>query len=315
VPSDWVFATGILGPEDFELDLGNAVPRLLVSSQDRRPKTPPPGGIFAVEIRPEGFGAVTRMELVGRDAAPFHPHGISLVLRPSSSSLLYVINHAEKDDHRIEMFRVEGSRLIAEGAPLKSELFKSPNDLVALQAGGVYVTNSTGKAGLLGKVEQLLGLAWSNVVRLRSDGQWEIAAKGIRFANGIAVNAAGDTVYVSATRGRGIHVFPRNQSTGALGKQASFIRVPSGVDNLLWENPTTLNVTGHPDLLAFVRHYRSAARNAPSDIFRVDVQSGRARLVFRDDGSRASAASTALHYGGRWYLGRVFDDGVASCKA
>lgn len=93
-----------------ELDLSSPAPELLVSSQDRRPRTLPPGAVFAVELLTSGFGALRPLALVGRDAVPFHPHGISIVRRAAGASPLYAINHASPRDHRIEAYRTEGDR-------------------------------------------------------------------------------------------------------------------------------------------------------------------------------------------------------------
>jgi len=315
---DWQAVNGIPGPEDLELDTVSvaARPRQKVSSQ-RRPGTNG-GAIFAVPLENGQFGAPSALPLQGRDPRiPFHPHGINLV---ATERLLYVINHAGQGRHLIEVFDIRELELAYRRTLPETPLLVSPNDLAALPGSDVYVTNDRGKKGLLGIVEALFGPHWSNVIHFRDGMGWQLATEGIGFANGIAINGSGDRVYVGATRERLVHIFARDPSSGRLtpppqGGRSS-IAVGSGVDNLSWEEADSsgewLDLAAHPSLLAFIAYAKGIKKRSPSQAFRVNVVSGEVQQVFDDDGSAISAASTALRFRGRWYLGQVFGDEVVS---
>lgn len=222
-PSCWSLAR-VPGPEDLVLDARHE--RLLVSSQDRRPKPWPPGAIWAVPLDPTGKAAA--LELAGRrDECSFHPHGIDLVESCDGKPLLYVLNHHAPEDRlpergcfaagslrtapsgrisSVEVFEVEGRRLRFVQRLADPEVLTNGNDLVARPGGDVWVTNPP--AGALAQVLEAAGIRMkSRVVRfqcksrrgLRCLGAWEVATtlrkpgKGstavharIRYANGIA---------------------------------------------------------------------------------------------------------------------------------
>jgi hypothetical protein len=311
-------ASGLPGPEDFALDTTSGRgrrPRLLVSSQDRRQRDPngemmEAGAIYAVPL--DGGDALVpeAMKFEGRDDYPFHPHGLDLVQTPTGL-LLYVINHPLMTTHCIEIFRVESNRLVFINR-LYSGLVSHPNDLVALPDGQLYVSNDRLGSGTLADLCDLLVLGCGNVVHYSpAENLWRIVVADISFANGLAVRD--DRLYVAATRDKGIHVYRRDPFTGAVYERVAFWDVDSGVDNLMWENETTLNTAGHPDIFAFLDHASDPAARAPAEVFRIDVTSGTSTRIFADDGTIIDAPSTALVHDGRLYISQVFDPEVVSC--
>ncbi len=302
------------GPEDFEIDRADAKkPRLLVSAQDRRKRDPNGEAMLAGQIfsLPLDAGTPEPLILKNRDELPFHPHGISLI-RQGNESTLYVINHVMSVNHVIEVFTLKEKELIFK-TRLRHPLLVHPNDLVALPDGELYVTNDHGKTGVAGFIEDLFAAGWSNVVHLKK-GSWEIVAEGIAFANGVQVNSKGDRLFVSGTRDRGIHVYPRETATGKIGAQVDFWNLNSGLDNLLWEDEYHLVTAGHPDVVAFLGHVRSAESHSPSEIFRVEAVTGQFERIMANDGRLIDAASTALIFNGRLYMSQVFDPEIVHCS-
>ncbi len=311
---------GIPGPEDFALDPTTGRgrrPRLLISSQDRRLTDPNgemlrPGAIFALNL--EGPGAMTPeiLPFEGRDDYPFHPHGIDLVQAPTGL-LLYVINHALTDTHCIEVFRIERNKLVFLNR-LHSSLIIHPNDLAALPDGQLYISNDRTGSGVTAALCDFFALGCGSVTHYSpAENIWRIVAEGISFANGVAVRD--DRLFVAGTMDKGVHVFRRDPITGAVFERIAFWDVGSGVDNLMWENETTLNVAAHPDIFAFLDHAGDENAHSPGDAYRIDITTGQATQFYADDGTQMDASATALIYNNRMYISGVFDPEVVSCAA
>lgn len=298
------------GPEDIELDLSGPAARLIVSAVERRKAAQ--GAIFAIPVGQDGaLGAPRALEVVGRDDTPFVPHGISLV--GEAKPRLYVINHIARDRHAVEVFRLDGERL-AFVDRLTSPLLTTPNDLVTLADGQIYVTNTGRTSGIAGALALLLVRRLGSVVH-HKDGRWTEVATGIAFANGIALAPDGGALYVAGTRDKALYVFRRDPRTGTLGAESRTIVIGSGVDNLTWTDGNTLVLAAHPSLFPFVLHASGVRQRSPSEVYRVDVSGARApELVFADDGTRVSAASTAILWRDRLYMGQVFSPGVIACS-
>jgi len=303
------------GPEDFEPEPVLKPARIFVSSQNRRlldeaGEFARNGAIFQLSL--ETGSVPEAMILTERDALPFHPHGISAVAR-TPFPLLYVINHPVHHSHVIEVFEIRQKELRFVRR-LRSSLLISPNDLVALPDGQLYVTNDHGTQGGFSRLlEDLLALRQSNVVRF--DGvTWRVAARNIGFANGVAVSQAGDKLFVGGSRDRGVYVFNR-LAGGALSDAPRFLDLDSGADNLMWETPEWLNVTAHPSALDFLSHAGDAAKPSPSEVFRIHAETLRVSRIYRDSGAQISASSTALILANRMIISQVFEDFVISCDA
>ena len=312
--------SGMPGPEDFVLDATagrGRRPRLLISSQERRKLDPngemmEPGAIYSLPLTGGDAMLPELMEFEGRDDYPFHPHGMDLALT-TNGKLLYVINHALRKTHSIEVFRVKGNKLIFV-TRLHSSLLISPNDLAALPDGQLYISNDRHGDGVLANLCDFFAFGCGSVTHYSpAENIWRIVADGISFANGVAVKD--DRLYVGATQDQGIHVYSRDAFTGAIFEKVDFFDVGSGVDNLMWENETTLNTATHPDIFAFLDHVSDPEAHSPGEVFRVDITTGQATKIWSDDGRLMDAPATALVYDGRLYVSGVFDPEVISCSA
>jgi hypothetical protein len=324
------FAAWATGPEDVEFDdRSPGGPRLIVSAQERRVLNRDgsfhyEGQLLSIPLTGPERGYARPFTLEGRDLVPFHPHGIFL-LRTAGPRRLYVVNHAEKENHRIEVFAVEGDQLAAWPSPPTTRYLPNPNDLVVLPNGEIYVTNRTRhRSRTVQFLEALFRFRSGSVVRYKSgstgkenDNGWEVVARDIASANGIAVTGDAGRVFVAATLDEGIHVFHRDPASGALTpKPEEFIRLGQGVDNLTWgDDGKTLIAARHPKRLAFLWHAISPDARSPSEIWRIPVDDTSALdAVYGNDGSEISAASIGLVSNGRLYMGQVFDQGILSCR-
>jgi arylesterase/paraoxonase len=303
---------GVVGAEDLTIHPRTGVAYL--SACDR----------FAVSAGKPGHGAIYSYDLgtasaqpvnLTPDAAPdFCPHGLSLLLAPGGGSFLFVINHAG-GRHAVEVYEVAERRLVLRRT-LTDPLLVSPNDLVAVTATQVYVTNDhRHPAGFMRTVEDYLRRPWANVVMWNGTGFREVAG-GIRLANGINASPDGKTVYVMSTIGMSMRIYDRNPASGALSLRGE-TPLGSGVDNVEVDNDGTLWIGAHPQLLTVVRYMAGARPYAPSQVLRVVFRGGgdyAVNEVFLDRGEQLSASSVAAVWGKRLLIGPVADSKFLDCK-
>jgi hypothetical protein len=200
---------------------------------------------------------------------------------------------------------------------LVDPLLVSPNDLVALPNGQIYVSNEVTYRGVLRRLLELAHvMSSSGVVHLApSESGWRarIVVEGIRYANGVAVSE--NRLFVAGVLDEAIHEFMRDPSTGDVGARIREIPIGSGVDNLMWSGPQLI-AAAHPSLVRFLLHAEDESRNSPSELYRVDPRTDppAVELVHSNDGSVISGASTGVEYGDTLYISQVFGAGIVACR-
>ncbi|MDX5298742.1 MAG: SMP-30/gluconolactonase/LRE family protein [Gammaproteobacteria bacterium] len=304
---------GVVGAEDITIHPSGEY--AYVSAYDRR----------AVMFHgADGGGALYRYDLTQADARPVRletpelpgllPHGISLYRGEDGQETLFVINHAN-GQHSLEVFDIREGQL-QHRRTLRSELFVSPNDVVAVNADVAYVTNDHGYGGPgMQMLEDYLRLPLASVVLVDGE-QVSKAVTGLRYANGIQLSPHGHTLYVSSVTQPAIHVYDRDPDTHALVWRSD-IALRTGADNLEIEPSGRLWLAAHPKLLTFVRHAQDASVLSPSEVLRITPRaSGQFEVesVLVDDGSRLSGSSTAAVHGDRLLVGTVFDPHFLDCR-
>jgi hypothetical protein len=326
----------VVGPEDFEIVfVDDRADRLLVSSQDRR-NPAEAGAIYSVSLTDASRGAF-RLRLLGRGDCSFHPHGIALGSGPRSDRL-YVINHHEARDFAadrscfplssgsdsagtsVEVFEVHNTELKFLGRLAEPTVLTGGNDLAVDAAGRVYVTVPP-VSNIQRLQEVMYDAGISKVVRYcppdaACSPAWAVVAHVGRYVNGIAVEAEADRpqdirLLVTSTLDGTIHrIDPAHQSAHLLRTFGL------GHDNLTWVHGTDdLLVASHPESRRFLQHAASPDARSPSKVWRFSSRSGgEPALVFHDDGTTISAASTAACANGALILGQIFGDSVLSCR-
>lgn len=285
------------GPEDFELQQdGPHGPRLIISADDRREHGG--GRIVFLDLQGPRQDIAEEATLVGRDSLPpLHPVGISLV-----GSMLYVI-HADDRQRWIERFHVEATTLRAAGSPLQSPFVATPNDLIALPNGEIYLSNTGyGRSKVRDFFATLFHAKRGSVVHY--DGrQWKTFAPRIYFPNGLAVD--GDHLFVSVFGAKELRIHGR--TSGSLLKT---VKLGAHPDNLLWEVPgRVLDVAAHRSPTKTALHVRSTHFSSPSIGYAYDVATGRVDTLY--DGPEFNASSTALAFRDRIYVSQLVDPYVA----
>jgi hypothetical protein len=306
------------GTEDFDtLPAEDGSTLFLISSDSRRPPQNPTqskknGGIFFARWSGRGHALPEPYELprLNRDEEAFHPHGISSYLF-EGKPYVAVVNHMNHPfTHAIEVFQIKENGLLFQKRYLNKRI-RSPNDIIALSPHEFYVSNDHLLQTFAQYLEDILNLPTSGISHFRND-KWSHAAGNLRFANGLAASFTQDKFYATATRGKALHVYERNIETGTLTHQKRY-PLASMPDNLLWENQTTLNLTGHLEPIAFLQHAFSESNISPWDMSRFHTETGRLETVFSHDGSTFSAGSSALIKDGHLFAGTVFDAKFLTC--
>lgn len=300
----------IPGPEDIDIQSGRDY-RLIVSSQDRRKMDPEGealerGAIYYIPLK--GRYIAYEFSIENRDDYPFHPHGIH-VSRQANRDYLYVVNHGTSRQHSVELFEIKENALYFL-ARYRSFLLTSPNDVVGLGRDEFYVTNDRGASTSIGRwLETYLRLDYANVVHYRF-GYWNVVANDMSLANGIQISDSKNYIYVAATGDEIVYEYERLENSLRLNRA---LEVPGGVDNLVWESNSELTVTSHPDILQFLRHANSSDIQSPTEIYRLNIQSGKYQKVYADSGGQISAGSVGVPARGKIFIGQVFEPRIVYC--
>ncbi|MDP3937605.1 MAG: SMP-30/gluconolactonase/LRE family protein [Deltaproteobacteria bacterium] len=303
---------GVVGAEDITIHPEGNVAYL--SAHDRRAVDagrPGHGGLYAYDLSVP----VPRLRDLTPNAPPdFRPHGLSLLRRSDGPDRLFVINHAG-GEQSIEIYDLTDERLIHRET-IRDKALISPNDIVAVDQRRFYVTNDHGSPpGLRETLEDYLRLPLANV--LYYDGKsFQLAATGLRFANGINRSADGRRIYVAAMIDRALFVYDRDEASGALHEQQR-IDLGTGVDNIELDERGRLWIGAHPKLLTLAKNAGDPSAPAPAQVIRVDLDAAggpSVEEIFLDPGYRIAAATVAAVRDGRMLIGAVWDDRFLDCR-
>lgn len=299
------------GPEDFELQQnGPRGPRLIISQKDRR-HADKPGELLLMDLEGDDREIARIATIKNReDHQPLHPVGISLVEQPNET-LLYVIHSNQKKKERwIEKYRVDGDTLRLVEKPLEDPLIKTPNDLVALPNGEIFLSN----AGLTRNVFANLFSTVFSIQRgsvVHYDGsKWTPLLKKALFPNGLAIDLSQRYLFINLFGAKLMRIYDREAKSFLAD-----VQLDAHPDNLSWEIPGhVLNVACHRSQYRTGFHIASARFRAPSAGYRIDVQkaiSGEQADELLYDLPGFNGSSTALVFRGRIYVSQLIDPHIA----
>jgi arylesterase/paraoxonase len=299
---------GVTGAEDVTIDPESMTAYL--SATDRRAAMsgkPQRGEIYALDL---ARADAVPVPLTGGAPAEFQPHGISL-WRGAGGKRLFVINHTA-GGHEVLIYTVGAAGLTLAETVRYPEL-SSPNDLVAVGPRQFYASNDRGypQEGFMSTMEAYLGLPASSV-SFFDGGRGQLALEGLVYANGVNAAAGGARIYVAECLRRQVGVYDRDPGTGALSRRKT-IALGSCPDNIEVDEKGKLWIAAHPKLFDLIAHRDDATKLAPSQILRVDPDSGAVEEVFLDAGAAIAAASTGAVAGDHMVIGTIFDDEVLVC--
>lgn len=299
---EWVLTSGMTGP------------------------TAPLGRLYAVSVS-EGacneifpYRATTALNAQRFPAQPdldplkFRPHGIDVTLRPDGSTELFVVNHGGSES--VEVFEVDlgASRPALKwlgGVPLPGTAVG--NDVAAVDDGFVVSTigDPSGPSNLTVEAA-MAGVDTGGVLEWSPARGW-VALPGTRIntANGVAVSADGQWVFIGGWNSRCI----RRVRRGSSEPESTTVPVDIMVDNLTWAASGRLFAAGTygtsmEDFLA--GHFGPNPRlGIPSRVIAVEPDTLETDLLIDYGPDTFGAATTALQVGREIWVGTARDQGLA----
>ncbi|KAJ2890056.1 hypothetical protein IWW38_004341 [Coemansia aciculifera] len=138
----------------------------------------------------------------------FRVHGFDIYWSPSAREemTLMFVNH-QLGQNAVSIFsHTRGDDYMVHEETVASDLLNSPNNILAMSRRAFYATNDMKYiSGVRREVSQYLRLSSAHVVYRSEQGKFSIAAKGIKYANGIARYK--DWIYVAASSYPGVHIY------------------------------------------------------------------------------------------------------------
>ncbi|OFW99848.1 MAG: hypothetical protein A3E78_09310 [Alphaproteobacteria bacterium RIFCSPHIGHO2_12_FULL_63_12] len=300
---------GVAGPEDIEA--APSIGRAFVSSLDRRAGPLARGAVFAVLID-DPLDAENWRDRTTGAPEKFRPLGLNYY-ESGDVRRLFVVNEAMKS---VEIFDVTPTGDLAHLETVTERRLTSPNDVVAVGPRSFYVTNDvdSGRASLFGKL-QFLSRAAAGKIYFYDGVAMRLAAEGLRFANGVALNARQTRLYAAETAGQSLRIYDRDPETAAL-TLARIEPLPAAPDNLTiaWDGSVWIGAQPKPLSVPLVE--RDPLLHAPSLVIRFVDQEGVATPmteVFSDSGDAISTATVAAVSGSRLLIGSLLDDKYLIC--
>lgn len=301
---------GITGASDISALPGRNV--AFLSAFDRRAKAER-GSIIRFDLD-DPLDDGSWRDRTGGVPRAFRPGGIDLYEeRLPSGQLqqrLFVVNHAGPE---VVVFDIAPSGDLTLAERFADPRMTSPNDVVATGPASFYVTNDTaaGRQTVRGKIDFLLGLATGSIFHYDGNS-WSVVAEGLKFPNGLALDAEGATLYVAEMRAEAVRRFARDPATDRLEMAQ---RLPLGTfpNNLSVDADNRLLIGAVPQPFAYKAFTEKLRDNAPSQVLRLvgdDVD-----VLFQDTGRDLSAATVATEVGDRTVIGSAADDKFLMCRA
>jgi len=238
---------------------------------------------------------------------PLALHGISLIQLDSNHHKLFVINHAAGEN--IEVFDLYHWDSLVHEKTMQHELIFSPNDIVAISETQFYFTNDKYYNSKIGNLfENYSGIAKCETIYF--DGKnYKVVNNNIAYANGINYDKKRNLIYIASPRGFLIAVFERLEN-GDL-KHIENIDCGTGVGNIKLDKKGNLSIGCHPNLLVFKSYQKGKAKNAPSEIIKINYRKKGdydIKILCVNDGTAISASTVAPIYNDLIFIGSVMDD-------
>jgi len=310
--------TGIAGPEDLQIDHKRGL--AFISSQRRAVDGRARGGVHVVAIDDPLASGAWR-DRTGGVPEDFAPEGVSYY-EDSEVRRLFVVNSANR---AVELFDVTETNDLVHLESLADPRVTSPNDVLAVGPRAFYVTNdvSAGRGSLIGRL-QFLGRAGAGSIYAFDGVAWRQAAGGLKFANGLAMQPDGETLYVGESAGMTLTSFARDVETGFLTLKGR-VPLPGAAQNINVDANGAVLVAATPKPLGFVFRRRASDTRAPSLIIEyldpdhhvladgLDPRDA-IRPILRTGAKGVATLTTADRLGRRMLVGGLAEDRFLICE-
>ncbi|KAJ2438447.1 hypothetical protein GGF42_008290 [Coemansia sp. RSA 2424] len=138
----------------------------------------------------------------------FRVHGFDIHWSPGArQEMTFMFVNHQLQKNAVSIFsHIRGTDYMVHEETITSDLLNSPNNILAMSKRAFYATNDMKYVrGVMREVYNYLRLPAAHVVYRSEQGEFSIAAKGIRYANGIARHQ--DWIYVAASSDPGVHIY------------------------------------------------------------------------------------------------------------
>jgi arylesterase/paraoxonase len=310
--------SGVTGPEDFEYL--PEVNGLVVSSLDRRASEETAGQLYWVDLANPPEEQVAEPILTDYPGH-FKPHG--LTFQPTEDGgRLFVISHPETGEwpHTIEVFSLTSSNGTHEWEHIQTltdDALVSPNDLVALPDGSLFISNDFqdlegGIAGLF--VDTLLRRKRAPLVYHDGNEFRDLDANVISSA-GITAVKEGDHEYLyrdMMNKGAEKLEIHWDQPGEPRVELVETIHLNSGADNFTVDEEGVVYVATHHSYGLLLDHADDENALSPTQIFKI-LPVGESTLIYANKGEEISAGSVGAVVENRLLIGQIYSDGILSC--
>lgn len=323
---DDVTGEKVVGAEDLDYDPETGT--VFLSAYDRRAvareidagKVATQGGIYA--FRTASIAGKTRLSVrdVSRNikgAQDFLPHGFAMAeqeegLRLFVINRVYVPRTREKTQLMpfIEVLDWDGAALNRAFTLYDDELCH-PNDIAVFGQRFLVSNDRVGCAPESGSWRGLRGGSEGSVMEFGGSA-FSTAISPLGFPNGLAFPEIGmEVAAVTLTRDKALRLYRRSgHAWHPIGSE----KLPAAPDNLTADEGGNLYVTGFPSLLDYYFYIKGWVGKSPSAAYRIDPETFEQTLLFKNEGSLISGATTALRAGDYLILGAGWDDHIAVCE-
>lgn len=302
------------GTEDLAVDY--LAGQVFVSADDKRRVRD--GAIYVL-----GFDALARDAIprkVSPDLPDFHPHGIGLWVGDRGERRLFVVNHPRGGQSRVDIFDVDRDgtlRLTSDGGAWRE--LSRPNDVAPYGPTSFYATNDHGGpgrttegGGVFDGLEALFSLDLAAVVQVDARRHARVAARGLTFANGVALSTDRSRLYVSETVDGTVRLYRRSSAGGLTLDQR--VQVGPGPDNLVVDAHDRVWVGAHNSLMAVALRRWSPERPSPGRALWIAPSGAVSSPVFETEGRDLSALSVAALIEGHLVLGSIDQPRLLVCS-
>jgi sugar lactone lactonase YvrE len=199
---------------------------------------------------------------------------------------------------------------------LTDELLISPNDLVALPDGSLFISNDFqdlgGVAGLV--IDTLLRRKRAPLVYYDGNEFMDLDANVISSA-GITAVKEGDREYLyrdMMDKGAQKLEIHRDQPRHPRVELVETIHLNSGADNFTVDEEGVVYVATHHSYGLLMEHQSDENALSPTQIFKI-MPNGESTLIYANKGEEISAGSVGTIVDNRLLIGQIYNDGILSC--